>query len=570
MNISSARLPLLLLGLAAAACSSDRGGDDGGGGSGNCDLLAGDLVITEVMANPAGQDTGQEYFEIYNASSETIDASGLTLFYSLVDGSSEKTHEVEELSIEPGAYIAMGTADPAALPELIGYGFANELGSLRNGGAVLALRCGDEDIDRVEYASAEGEDGVAWSLDGAITPDHIANDDPENFCAATTEFAEGMFGTPGAANESCTPTAAPGTCIGEDGERDVVVPVVGDLVISEHMASPNGTDNVREWFEIYAATDVDLNGVTVQRDDGDPEVFIEAADCVSLAAGEYAVLARSDDADENGGLPEVAGTFGFTMVADAVISIGVGEEVLDQVTLIPVTDNASTALDPEALDPTDNDDVANWFACEAPYGNDTKRPNTGTPGASNETCGDKDPPPPPPDSCIDGGRSRPIVPPGPGDLRISEYMANPAAVSDATGEWFEVQVLADVDLNGLQIGQTSDPYDADETVDDDDNACISVSAGDFVVFAVNTTAGQNGGIAGAIDTNQTLSQGENGDSLFIGFAGAVIDEVTWGAGAIIEGTATSLDPGGDVFCPAVDAYGAGDLGTPGTANPACP
>ncbi len=143
MNISSARLPVLLLGLAAAACSSDRGGD-GGSSSGDCDFLAGDLVITEVMANPAGQDTGLEYFEVYNASSETIEAGGLTLVYSLADGEDEKTHEVEELSIEPGDYVTLGTADPEALPDFIGYGFANDLGALRNGGAVLALRCGDD------------------------------------------------------------------------------------------------------------------------------------------------------------------------------------------------------------------------------------------------------------------------------------------------------------------------------------------------------------------------------------------------------------------------------------------
>ena len=567
MHSSSVRPPFaLLLGLALAACSSDRAGD-GGSSSGDCDLLAGDLVITEVMANPEGTDTGQEYFEVYNASSETIDASGLTLVYSLADGENEKTHDVEELSIEPGAYVALGTADPAALPDYIGYGFANDLGALRNGGALLALRCGDEEVDRIEYASAEGSAGVAWGLDGAIAPDHIANDDPENFCGATTEFAGGNFGTPGAANDACTPAVVPGTCTDEDGERDVVVPVVGDLVISEHMASPEGADDEREWFEVYAATDVDLNGVTVWRDDGEPAVFVETADCVRLAGGEYAVLARSDDAGLNGGLPEVAGTFGFTMVADAVISIGVGEEVLDQVTLTPVTTSSSTALDPEALDPTANDDVANWFACEAPYG-DPKDGNTGTPGASNETCGGKVPPPPPPDSCIDGGESRPIVAPGTGDLRISEYMANPDAVTDANGEWFEVQILADVDLNGLQIGQVSDPYDADQTLSDE--ACISVSAGDFVVFAKNTTAGENGGIAGAIQTSQNLSQGANGDRLFIGFADQVIDEVTWGAGEIIEGTATSLDPAGDVFCPAADAYGDGDLGTPGAANPACP
>ncbi len=564
MNSSFVRpLLALLLGLAPlVACSSDRGGD-GGSSSGDCDFLAGDLVITEVMANPVGQDPGNEYFEVYNASSETIDASGLTLVYSLPDGENEETHEVEELSIEPGAYVALGTADPAALPDFIGYGFANDLGSLRNGGALLALRCGDEEVDRIEYASAEGEDGVAWSLDGAITPNHVANDDPENFCGATTEFGGGMLGTPGAANDPCTPAVIPGSCTDEDGERDVVVPVVGDLVISEFMASPAGTDGDQEWFEVYAATDVDLNGLVAGREVGKPSLTIEQGECLRLAAGEHAVFARSSDAGVNGGLPAVASTFDFSLVVDTTIFIGVGEEVLDQVTVAPVADGASTALDPETLDPAANDDPASWAFCSAPYG-DPKKGNTGTPGASNETCGGKVPPP---DSCMGEDGPRAIVPPGPGDLRISEYMANPAAVSDADGEWFEVQVLAEVDLNGLQIGQTSDPYDADQTLND--AACISVSAGDFVVFASNTAEGENGGIAGAFDTGQTLSQ-TNGDRLFIGIAGEVIDEVAWGAGEILEGTAASLDPAGDAFCPAVDAYGDGDLGTPGAANPACP
>ena len=40
-----------------------------------------------------------------------------------------------------------------------------------------------------------------------------------------------------------------------------------------------------------------------------------------------------------------------------------------------------------------------------------------------------------------------------GDLLISEVMANPAAVSDSNGEWFELfnASLHSIDLNGLTI-----------------------------------------------------------------------------------------------------------------------
>jgi hypothetical protein len=566
---SSARLVLVLVLGLAAACSGGGDDDDGGAGSGDCaDLLAGDLVITEVMANPVGEDRGSEYFEVYNASSAAIDATGLTLVYSLPDGSNEETHDVSGLVIEPGAYVALGAADAEALPDFLDYGFDNDLGSLRNGGAALALRCGDQEIDRVEYASAEGDDGVAWQLDGAQAPDYLANDDPANFCPATVEFAPGMLGSPGEANESCNPVVPTGTCTDDDGERDVVPPAPGDLVITEFMASPVGNDADQEWFEVYAANDVDLNGLVGGRDTADPAVLVDQPECLHVAAGTYAVFARSSDPAANGGLPDVTATFDFALVEAGTIFIGIGDQVLDQISWTAVAAAASTALSPDALDPEANDDEANWVTCAAVYG--PKGPNgtnSGTPGESNEACGGDggggD------GTCTDADGSRDIVPPGPGDLRISEFMANPAQVNDEFGEWFEVEVLADVDLNGLEIGQVSDPYDADQTVND--AACLHFSAGDFVVFARNDAAGENGGIPQVdFTTGQSLGQSANGDSLFIGFAGAVIDQISWAMADVVAGTALIVAPGGDQFCLAVPPYGAGDLGTPGTANAACP
>ncbi|HKE16972.1 MAG TPA: lamin tail domain-containing protein [Kofleriaceae bacterium] len=556
-------LVVLSLGL-APACSGGDDDDGGGAGAGDCaDLLPGDLVITEVMANPVGEDRGSEYFEVYNASADAIDATGLTLVYSLADGSGEQTHDVEGLTIEAGDYVALGGADPEALPDFIDYGFDNDLGALRNGGAALALRCGDQEIDRVEYASAEGDDGVAWQLDGAQTPDYIANDDPAHFCPATVEFASGMLGSPGEANESCTPVVPTGTCTDEDGERDVVSPVVGDLVITELMANPADIDADQEWFEVYAAADVDLNGVVAGRDVGDPTLVIDQPDCLHVAAGTYALFARNADPDANAGLPDVTATFDFSLVDAGTLFVGIGDEVLDQISWTDAPDNASLALDPDVLDPEANDDQASWITCAAPYGDGT---NTGTPGESNEACGgggggDG--------TCTDADGSRDIVPPGAGDLRISEFMANPAAVNDEFGEWFEVEVLNDVDLNGLEIGQVSDPYAAQQTLND--AACLHFSAGDFVVFARNGTAAQNGGIPQVdFTTAQSLSQTGDGDALFIGSAGQVIDEISWVPADVVVGTAAVVAPGGGQFCQATAPYGAGDLGTPGTANPACP
>jgi Lamin Tail Domain len=552
-----------LLGLAPVlACSSGEGDDGDGTSAGDCaDILAGDLVITEVMANPAGEDEGLEYFEIYNASSADIDANGLTLVYSLPDGSDEETHEVEDMTIGPGNYVALGGADPEALPDFVTYGFGNDLGTLRNGGAVLALRCGDDEVDRIEYPSAEGDAGIAWQLDGALTPDHILNDDPENYCSATMEFEPDMFGSPNRENEPCE-IVAPTTCSDEGTDREVVVPQVGDLVISEFMASPNEKDALLEWFEVHATRDVDLNGFVAGRVVGEPGLTITSSECVPLAAGSYALFGRVDD-ETNGGLPELTEVFDFALVEDGPLFIGVGNVVLDEIVQTPVTGGASTALDPDSLDPAANDDPANWIRCNAPYG-DPKIGNTGTPGASNAECGGGQA-----GTCMDGGTPRAIVPPGEGDILVTEALANPAGTGqpiDPGHEWFELQALASFDLNGLEIGKA-------DGVEQTLNAaeCLSVDSGDFIVFAGSTDAGVNGGLP-QVDQikNGDMQLNNSNGTVFVGVAGTVLHTFTYGNGA--EGRASQLDPDGVTICltPETVPYGtAGDLGTPGAANPVC-
>ncbi|HET6582655.1 MAG TPA: hypothetical protein VFG69_04395, partial [Nannocystaceae bacterium] len=131
---------------------------------------------------------------------------------------------------------------------------------------------------------------------------------------------------------------------------------------------------------------------------------------------------------------------------------------------------------------------------------------------------------------------------------------------------------ADVDLNGLELGAPAG--DADVTLAGGGD-CLSVQAGDRVVFARNADAGLNGGLPALLATfSFGLTNG--GASLSVGLGGAVLDAVTWpGASA---GTAFNLDPGAEDpvanddetnFCDATMIYGDGDRGTPAEANEAC-
>ena len=71
------------LALVLCAC---HGGDPNRGGECAGGIVPGDLVITEIFANPAGTDKGQEWFEIYNARDVPLDVSGLVLRSAKDDG----------------------------------------------------------------------------------------------------------------------------------------------------------------------------------------------------------------------------------------------------------------------------------------------------------------------------------------------------------------------------------------------------------------------------------------------------------------------------------------------------
>ena len=164
-------------------------------------LMAGDLVITEMMINPAVvSDNQAEWFEVYNASGVDIDLDGLVVY----DLGSESFTVAVTLVLAAGDYFIFGAnSDPTLTDGVIpDYDFSGfSLGN--SSGDEIVLNNGAIDIDDVIYDSSwSPSSGYSLQLDPAFT-DATSNDDAGNWCNAVVMYGASNYGTPGDVNDSC-------------------------------------------------------------------------------------------------------------------------------------------------------------------------------------------------------------------------------------------------------------------------------------------------------------------------------------------------------------------------------
>ncbi len=577
-----------LLGLTAMLCGCGDGCGNGAVGdvcrgiASNavrlCDLEdnVGSLVFTELMIDPIGADGGQEWFEIYNASTSDIELCGSLLVSSREDTTDSKFHQIDRSwTIEAGQLAVAGDRvdDPEILDTtpMLDYGYADDLGTLRNSTGHMAISCGNTKIDEIVYL--DPRQGVSRGLAGnAWPPSASVNDDLAWWCDAQSEFAEAQLGTPGAPNDGCVGTDGTVYCRQEDGEfTEARAPDVGQLVITEVMADPDATpDEFGEWLEMQASVDYDLNAIVVglEEDSTEYERVTTTQECVPVEAGARLLLAHSTQPEDNGGLPAVHGMLGGSLRnSDGHVWVGTPRHVVDTVTWGSLRRGTARSLHPDAMDADLNDDPAWWCDAIDVYGDG----DLGTPGAPGPACDI----PVEDGMCLDDGTPRAIIPPVAGDLVLNEWLPDSAVVLDAQGEWFEVYVAATVDLNGLELHRfNGDGFVLADVLDD--TACREATAGSHLVFARVDDPRQNGGLPGVdVQIDFTLANLDGG--LAIGYEGVMLDEVTWLDST--PGAATSLDPGAldpsgnddpSNLCPASTPYGPGDNnGSPGATNPEC-
>jgi len=491
----------------------------------------GDVVITEVHANPDGSDGDREYVELFNASGALLSLDGLTLVASRSDGASPKTHRFIGTSIDAGSYLVIGNAPIDSLPEHVDYSYGNALGNLRNSDAILLVRCGEMLIDEVSYERTV--DGRALELDGGQPPHHGLNDEANHWCASS--------GTPGAANNPCEVVRLAGTCVEGGAGRAIRSPAAGGVRITEWMANPEGADADFEWVEALFEAEVDLNGFQLGPAPDALKAVVDQEPCFPVGAGARVVFGASPAA-----APRVDADLGFSLGNSDARSIVVGADgvVLHRVDYEGTVEGTAWQVDP------------NGEVCLALREDEYIAGNFGTPGQANPTC----PPVLGPGMCFDHGAPRAIRSPGKGGAQITEWMANPSSVGNREGEWVEVRFDDAVDLNGLVLSDlTSKPT----TIEDED--CLPVQAGTHVVFARNLNPAENGGIEG-VDAELLLSLNNSDEVITLSVDNQVLDSVTYEESK--AGVATQVDEDGNV-CDAVHEYGDGDVGTPGSANPWC-
>ncbi|MCB9738956.1 MAG: lamin tail domain-containing protein [Deltaproteobacteria bacterium] len=206
----------------SAVCGCDDGWqDDGKGGCiESCELpnpppepakvSPGDLVITELMINPAkvSDDLG-EWIEIRNQTGQPIDLRGMML--SEDDAFDEHLiNHCKPLVVAPGEVLVVGSSTDKKVNGGADVAYAWKGYSLNNlkDSAVLYAKYKDGtkvEVDRVGWDTSWQINklaGLAMSLDATQTTAE-GNDALANWCPATEALASGDKGTPGKVNPPC-------------------------------------------------------------------------------------------------------------------------------------------------------------------------------------------------------------------------------------------------------------------------------------------------------------------------------------------------------------------------------
>jgi len=160
--------------------------------------LAGELIVSEIMANPAAvDDSDGEWFEVHNRSRRVLDLKGL-----VVEGGTGESFAVGvTLYLPPGlnaVFARTARADNGGLQADAVFGSAF---ALTNTADTITLRAAGTIVDTVVYDSAWGvASGVSLSLREAAIASG-ANDLPSAWCAARKVSPSGDRGTPRGPND---------------------------------------------------------------------------------------------------------------------------------------------------------------------------------------------------------------------------------------------------------------------------------------------------------------------------------------------------------------------------------
>jgi hypothetical protein len=214
----------------AAEVSGDWVDNDCDGMVDEDDWSAGDLLIMEVMSNPAVvSDPNGEWFELLNDSDRTLVLNGL-LITSTVDDDYHLVQAEELLTVEPGERVVLGRSDDTGSNGDVSVAYAYTDVTLNNETDDLVLMMADLVVDDLAWddgATMPDPSGASISLDPYYVYE-ADTDDPSLWCAASTAWGVNTdLGSPGEDNDTCPSFDHDGDgYTGEEGDCDDLDPTV--------------------------------------------------------------------------------------------------------------------------------------------------------------------------------------------------------------------------------------------------------------------------------------------------------------------------------------------------------
>lgn len=234
-----------------------------------------DLVISEIMYDVSGVDSGHEWIEIFNSGPEPVSASSTWRFF---DGSNHSLSLYQGSStIVSQEFIIL--ADNAEnflwdYPDFSGTVFDTVI-SLPNSSSTLSLSfdLGTSYPIFVEYDSL-------WGGGDGASLEKINLD--QNTQADNWQTSYVLGGTPGRANSTSTIEDLP-----EEDNQEELWP---QIIISEFIPDPEGSDD-EEWIELYNASDeiVELDNFSLGDNSSRRFVFDGS---FNIDAKEYLILEK--------------------------------------------------------------------------------------------------------------------------------------------------------------------------------------------------------------------------------------------------------------------------------------
>jgi hypothetical protein len=230
-----------------------------------------DLVISEVLPSPAGDDGLYEFIEIYNSGSSEVDLTGLYLDDAEGSGTSTAYSFVVGTKISAGGYLAF-------------YSEKTRL-SLTNSGEVARVLGADKTlITELVYMNAPEGSSCALKPDGSYVWTSILTPNAEN------QFSVVVTPTP----TPDSPISPPEPYAPEDN-KPVDYTLTRNLIVSEILPDPEGNDGENEFIEIHNPNSsvVNLTGFYVDDAEGGSSPHLLSDETI-IEAGGYLVFYSRD------------------------------------------------------------------------------------------------------------------------------------------------------------------------------------------------------------------------------------------------------------------------------------